>query len=107
MIGDFRHILTLQSRTRLDDGAGGFSESWTDVAADPLVYAAVRAVGGGEALRAGQRQSVTTYRITMRYRADVTADMRLTDGVHFYNIVAALDRDGRRQYLEVTATSEE
>ncbi len=104
MIGDLRHRLSLQSRSRVPDGAGGFTETWADVAAHPVVYAAIRAVGGTEALRAGQLQGTTTYRLLLRYREDINADMRLSDGAGHYDIIAVLDRDGRKQYLEVTAT---
>jgi HK97 family phage prohead protease len=67
------------------------------------VYAAVHAVGGNETVRDGGLRARQTCRIITRYRDDIGADMRLADGDIHYDIIAVLDRDGRRQYLEVTA----
>lgn len=104
MIGDLQHRLILQACSRARDGAGGFNETWADVTGDAVVYAAIAAVGGGAQMDAGGLRPSATYRLKTRYRDDMAAGMRLFDGNGYYEIVSALDRDGRRQYLEVLAT---
>lgn len=106
MIGEMRHRLTLQTRLRTADGAGGFTESWQDAAENPQVWAAIETVGAGESVSHRKTGMTATHRIFLYYRADITADMRLTDGSVAYDIVAVLDRGMRKEYLEVVATRE-
>lgn len=106
MIGQMRHRLTVQKRVRTADGAGGYSEIWQDLAENPHVYAAITTLSAGEALRGRKTDSLATHRIVLHYRADITADMRLTGGGAVYDITAVLDRGMRKEYLEVLATSE-
>jgi len=93
---------TLQHRARTPDGGGGFSETWTDVASVPEVYAEIVPLSGSEQLRYHQLSTVVTHRITLRYRSDVTADMRLVSGGRVYNIVSAVSRDDL--WLDILAT---
>ena len=105
MIGSLRHMLRLQEKASTPDGGGGFTYVWQDVASNPEVYASIEALSGREDLRHYRLLTAVTHRLQIRYRDDVTADMRLTDGVNHYEIAAVLDRDGRKKLLDIVAVS--
>ncbi|MDP2204750.1 MAG: head-tail adaptor protein [Alphaproteobacteria bacterium] len=105
MIGALRHALRLQTAHRAPDGGGGWHLVWQDVAARPLVYAAIESAGGGEALRQHKRTPAVSHRLRIRYRSDMTAGMRLIDmaGGAAYEIVSLHDAAGDARWLEIAA----
>ena len=102
MIGAMRHRLTLQQRVSTSDTAGGYVEGWEDVA---VLYAAIEDTGGRIDMRGMQERHSVTHRLTVHYRDDITPAMRLSGEGRIYDIVAILDRDNRKAYLEVLAIS--
>lgn len=100
-IGEFRSRVTLQRESRVADGGGGFANVWTDLAASPTVWARIDPLRGREVLQALKLQSPVTHRVTLRYRADVTAGMRLTVAGRAFNIRAAINLDERGRWLEL------
>lgn len=105
MIGNMRHLLTIEHRVRVADDSGGFSESWQSLPQDAQVWAAIETLSGRQILRAGQLQPAATHRLHLHYRQGLSPGMRLTGEGVCYDITAVLDRDNRKQYLEVMATS--
>ncbi len=103
MIGDLTHRVTLQAVTRTPDGGGGFTESWSDLADAPTVYAAIRPLSGAEVFRFRQVSTEATHRIVIRYRADLTPARRIVHASDVYDIVSVVDADGRREFLDITA----
>lgn len=102
---ELRHLLTIQEPVRTPDGGGGFTTAWQDIATGPAVYAAIEPLPGREELRQGQMTPVQSWRITLRYRADITPALRLAEGATIYNITSVRDIDGRAAYLEILAAS--
>ena len=106
MIGDMKRRVTIKRPVLAPDGAGGFSESWQDVA---TVYAAITPRAAEEHLQYGQIEAVTTHQIVMRYRTDIAPGMILLDeeGV-IYNIISVLAQPGqgsqKRAYLALLAS---
>ena len=106
MIADMKHRMTIRQPVLTPDGAGGFSESWQDVA---TVYAAITPRAAGEQLKYGQIEATVTYQVVMRYRTDITSGMILLDekGVA-YNIISALAQPGQgsreKAYLSLLAS---
>ncbi len=103
MIGKMRRQMKLQEQIRTLDEAGGFTFVWEDVAVTPAVFAAVQPLSGGESFAHHQTNFSSTHKITLRYRSDITPDMRLTEGDSVYNILSIIDIDGRKNYLEIAA----
>jgi SPP1 family predicted phage head-tail adaptor len=95
-IGELSRRVVLEQAVRTPDGAGGAIESWTAVA---TLFAAVRALAGGESLAFDRIDGRVTHEIIIRHRADVTPAMRFRMGTRLFAIVAALDLDGRRRHL--------
>jgi SPP1 family predicted phage head-tail adaptor len=99
-IGELRTRLTLEMPVRAGDGGGGADVSWQTVAD---VWAAVRPVSGGESLTLDRVAGRLSHEIYVRHRDDVTLAMRFRDGTRVYDIRAAFDPDGKRQWLRCLA----
>ena len=105
--GMLRHRVTLQKKiVAVDDyGAAIGDAPWEDVA---TVWASLEAMSGREFFASQQAQSEVTQRIRIRYRAGVTADMRVIHNGKVFNIVAPLqDNRGRELVLMCREVSNE
>ncbi len=96
MIGRLRHRLTLQRPVLTADGAGGQNRSWEEAA---KVWADLRDISGAQAGFAEGLAATTRTRITIRWRADLTAVMRFSDGQRIFNIISVLDQTGVKRFL--------
>ena len=98
------HRLTLQSPQLSDNGSGGYDRTWQNVA---TVWAEIVPLRSNnvrqELYEHGQIQSRVSHEITMRYRADVRADMRMVYDGRFFNIRHVVNEGERGQYLRVFA----
>lgn len=91
-----RHRVTLQTPLTSPDGGGGTSIVWSDWAS---VWAAIEPLAGEERLAAGQIESAITHRVTIRYRAGVTAAMRVAFGARRLAVRAVIAPEERRERL--------
>ena len=98
--GKLREHVTIETPTRSNDGAGGTDVTWAALA---NVRAEVTSRSGAEAVLGEKLEARQRYTITMRYRDDVTTDMRAIWRGETLNIRAVRDPDGRRQWLELSA----
>lgn len=72
--GNLIDRVTIQQNTTTPDSQGGRASSWGTLA---TVWARVDASGAEESIGAEAIQSLVNYRVTIRYRADVSPSMRL------------------------------
>lgn len=93
--------VTIRRKSTAPDGHGGRTTVWADLV---TVWAEVANQSGREAVLAGTLTGVSAFRVTMRWRGDVTVadQLRLDDGRDL-NIRSAEDPDGRRDALVVFA----
>jgi len=103
MIGNLRARLTLQEPVRMPDTGGGFVTTFESVAANATVYAEIRQLSGAEQFRYSQLERNDLFRVILRWRGDVTTDMRLAGDGYLYSILSSCDRDGKKDWLEITA----
>ncbi len=96
--GRLRHRVTLQNAADTADGGGGFTTTWSDVA---TVWAAIEPLKSRERLFAQQLETPVTHRVTIRYRAGVTAKMRLKFGARVFNIRGVINAGERDRTLEL------
>lgn len=99
--GDLRHLVTLQSLVAAspDQKATGEPDTtWTDWHA---VHAAVEPLRGRELIAAQALQSDVDTRIRIRYRAGVSAAMRVVFGTRHYDIVTVIDPSERHIELQL------
>lgn len=74
-VGNLRHRITIQSLSLTEDGQGGSSQSWADLA---TVWAQVEPVSTRERLYAEQIEYQRTHKVVIRYLADLTAGVTHT-----------------------------
>jgi len=94
--GELRHRLTIESPQRLSDGAGGATVTWAPVAS---VWAHINPVSAREFTSAEQRAEKVTHTITLRFRNDIDATMRLIGEGRIFNIEAIINEAERDQWL--------
>lgn len=94
--GRLRSELSLQEATQTPDGAGGFTESWTEVA---VVFAEVEPLAARDRFGAGQTLEEVSHRITLRHRPDLRSGMRFVRGGRRFMIATVYDPDESGRYL--------
>lgn len=96
--GKLRHRVAILKKTTGADPDGYPMETWDTFA---TVWAAVEPIAGREHFQAAAVQAQHQVRFTMRYRKDITPDMRLQYDGQDYEIKAILDLGGRGAWLQV------
>lgn len=97
--GDMRERITIQQRPVSLDSIGENTAAWVDVA---TVWASAEPLSGREYFAAGQQQQTVDVRFRIRYRADVTGDMRVLWRGQAHDIVGPpINVQGRREDLEL------
>jgi SPP1 family predicted phage head-tail adaptor len=95
--GALRHRVTIQSVTRVPNGSGGYTTTWAPVGE---VWAAVEPLEGRERIQAMQTDADVSHKVTMRYRAGVTAAMRVLHEGRVLDVVAPpIDHEERHQSM--------
>lgn len=104
MIGRLRHFLTIEAPEESNDGAGGMTVAWTPIG---VAWAKLSSLAASETFVRDCEMAVRRWRITLRYRDDVTPACRfVNDGRHFA-IESVVDRAGRKRFLDCDCAEEE
>jgi SPP1 family predicted phage head-tail adaptor len=96
--GRLNRRCTLQQPGTATDELGQPIPGWTDVA---TVWGDVRMKSGLEAIKAGASVSVVQASIRIRYRAGITAGMRVLVDSVAYNITAVQPDVGGREFVDL------
>jgi SPP1 family predicted phage head-tail adaptor len=96
--GRLNRRCTLQAPGTTQDELGQPIPGWTDVS---TLWADIRMKSGLESIKAGAPVSVVQASIRVRYRAGITAGMRLTHNLQAFNIVAVMPDVGGREYVDL------
>ena len=98
--GDLRHRVKIQYSVESQNAVtGSISVTWTDLA---TVWAKIEPLSARDFVAAQAEQSKVVARITVRYRDDVTAKMRIYHAAKnaYYNIEGVLaDKESGYEYL--------
>lgn len=86
-IGELSDRIIVQQATRTEDAAGGGSYAWANFA---TVWSKVEPLQGREFFTAQQFAAQVSHRVTLRYREDIDATMRVKYGVRLLNIKSRL-----------------
>jgi SPP1 family predicted phage head-tail adaptor len=97
-IGDLRERIALQRESRSRDRAGGFVTSWLTVA---TVWARVAPVSTGERFMRQQMQASAEWKVTIRYRSDLSPKMRVVWNGRTFEIRGMPNPDERRRFLDL------
>ena len=102
--GRLNRRCTLQAPGTTQDELGQPIPGWTDVA---TVWADIRMKlslkSGLESIKAGAPVSVVQASIRVRYRAGITAGMRVVHNLQAFNITAVMPDVGGREYVDLIA----
>jgi SPP1 family predicted phage head-tail adaptor len=96
LIGELRHRVRLEAAVDAPDGAGGFARSFTPIA---NLWARITPSGAREDFVEQRAEQATTHIVTIRWRGDVTKDMRFVHRGRRLRIQSAFDPDERRRFL--------
>jgi len=91
--GKLRHRITIQQATETLSATGAVSLTWATLA---TVWAERMDLSGREFFQASQVNAEKTVKFRIRYRADLTAKMRVVHEGKTYDLAAALDEKGRK-----------
>ena len=98
--GRLNRRCTLQAPGTATDEIGQPIPGWTDVA---TVWGDIRLKSGLEAIKAGAPVSTVQASIRVRYRAGITAGMRVVHNLVAYQITAVLPDVGGREFVDLVA----
>ena len=96
-IGSLRQRVRLEEPRRIELSGGAANITWSRVT---VLCASVEALKGTEIEIAHRMVGRVSHRIVIRYRAGVAPAMRFVCAGRTFDIIAAIDRDGRRRWLE-------
>ena len=100
--GDLNRRITLQVRGSTRDSYGQQATTWTDWA---TCWARIEPMDGREVVAAKSVNAETSHLVTIRYRAGVTAAMRVIFGARIFNVLSVIEPEMARVSL-VLACSE-
>ena len=100
--------LILEEATRVADGAGGFTETWS---AKGTLWASIKAGTGREKFAAAASVSSVPYKIIVRgapmgAASRPKADQRFREGERLYSIIGVAEYDMDMRYLTCFAVEE-
>lgn len=96
--GRLRERVTIELPVRTADGAGGAAIGWTALA---TVRAEVISFRGTTLVATEREEARESYRVVIRYRDDVTTEMRLRWRGRVLDISGRHDPDGDRRWLVI------
>lgn len=97
---DLNKTITLQYQTKVPDGMGGFTVSWTSAA---TVWARKVTMRSDEAIQAMAETGTAVHSFRIRYRSDVKSSWRIKEGDKYMNIIGPpMERwEGLQRYLDI------
>lgn len=96
-IGALRQRVTIETPIDASDGAGGFERAYAPHA---QVWAKVETRSGGEQFSEQRLEQSRTHVVTIRWRPDVTSQMRFDLRGRKLAIRTVIDRNETRRFLE-------
>lgn len=82
-IGDLRKRVVVEMRALTPDDQGGSTEEWSTLA---TVWGALMPVSSREKLYSAQMQYQRSHVLVIRYRSDITTDMRVLFGGRYLQV---------------------
>ncbi len=96
--GDFNKRITLQIKTVTRGNYGVETIVWSDVA---TIWAKVESLRGREYFEAQQIQNENYVRITIRFRKNITPELRVKYGSKYLDIQSVINIDEANNHIEL------
>jgi SPP1 family predicted phage head-tail adaptor len=104
-IGEFRDRIRIdQDNSTTVNAIGDAVANWTALATgteDGLLWANVQPMSAGEQWRRLQMNASANWKVTIRYRGDVTTKMRVVFGARTFEVRGVTNPDMKRRFLEL------
>jgi len=97
-IGDLRHRITFQRENKTADDYRGHTSTWDDVA---TVWAKVEPVSGREYYYSHQLKNAISHKITIRYRDDISAELRIVFEKRIMKIESIINLQEQERFMEI------
>ena len=97
-IGDLSKRVTLQHPTKVSDGMGGWTVTFTDAA---TVWGSVWPVSANDTIQANATVMVVTHRIRIRYRSVLKTSWRVSWAGRYFTIVSIIDPNTDHKFLDL------
>jgi SPP1 family predicted phage head-tail adaptor len=94
--GELDKQIMLQKKTSIPDGDGYPVDTWHDLG---TVWASIITTGGREFYAAQKTNAETTAVIKIRYRRNITQDMRIMYGRRIFEILSIADPEEKHEEL--------
>jgi head-tail adaptor len=98
--GSLRHRLVFEQPVDAPDGAGGFKRTWAEAGVGWGSIENLPSSAGSPADRTGR---TVGYRISLRFREDLTINHRVRAGTRLFIIRSIHDITGERRFLVLLA----
>ena len=98
--GQLRTPCQFQRKTRVSDGAGGWSEAWSNISG-AATRCSFKALSGGERFQAQRAEAATRNRIVTRYFAGLVESDRVVIAGRRYNIVFINNVELRNRWIVI------
>jgi SPP1 family predicted phage head-tail adaptor len=99
-VAKMQHRLTVQTKSNVSDGQGGYTESWAD---SFDIWASIEPLKGWEKYQAMQVETPLTHKIIARYRAGITTAHRLKFGTRILHIKEVINENEAKAFLRIMA----
>ena len=103
MLGNKRHLLTLETRTETPDSFGEPALSYTELA---QAWGSIESVSARERFDSQQVKADVSHRIKIRHAAtyaSLSPADRIVYGTRTFDIISAVDKDGMSREIEILA----
>lgn len=97
-----KHLVTFQELTESKDSLGGPTNQWVDVPVKE--WTQIIPLKGSEQYVSQTLNTVVTFKIRMRYRADINSKMKIVYGTRVFEIDSVLNPFERNRELQIMAT---
>ncbi|PKN20889.1 MAG: head-tail adaptor protein [Deltaproteobacteria bacterium HGW-Deltaproteobacteria-6] len=97
--GDLNKLIDIQAQTKASDSMGGFTTTWTTLAAN--VAAAIWDATSNERNQANATTLIITHRVRIRYRSIFRSAWRLKFGNRYFSIVSVVNPGEKNEYLDL------
>jgi SPP1 family predicted phage head-tail adaptor len=97
-IGQLNKKITIQQKVKVADSGGGYSKTWQDIA---TTWANIKPIKSETVVRAEKKQVDQTHIVTIRYRTDIQAYMRVSYKGRYFYILSTLNTDEQNKQLEM------
>ena len=102
--GKLRHSVVWQEKIQTPDGGGGFTYTTSDVV---TTRAFIKPISTNERFFAQRIESDISHKIYIRYRTDISPDMRINYGGRLFQVKGIMNIEEQNKWLEVSAVEGE